>query len=56
MTDAAKEARRAYHRKWAQENKEKVKQQQARYWAKRAAEAAAAEREPASPLAPAAAQ
>ena len=42
MTDAAKEARRAYKRKWARENPEKVRAQQERYWNKRAeAEAAA---------------
>lgn len=52
MTDAAKEARRAYKRKWARENPDKIRAQQERYWSKRAeADAAAAaqneaEREP----------
>ena len=36
MTDAAKEARRAYKRAWAQANPEKVKQYQANYWQKQA--------------------
>ena len=43
MTDAAKEARRAYKRKWARENPDKIRAQQERYWNKRAeADAAAA--------------
>lgn len=42
MTDAAKEARRAYKRKWQQDNPDKVKAYQARYWEKKAKEAAAA--------------
>lgn len=43
MTDAAKEARRAYKRKWARENPDKIRAQQERYWSKRAeADAAAA--------------
>lgn len=43
MTDAAKEARRAYKRKWARENPDKIRAQQDRYWSKRAeADAAAA--------------
>ncbi len=42
MTDAAIEARREYHRKWARENRDKVKAHQEKYWNKRAAEAAAA--------------
>ena len=37
MDEKAKEARRAYRRKWAKENPEKVKAQQARYWQKKAA-------------------
>ena len=41
MNDAAKEARRAYKRKWARENPDKIKAQQARYWEKKAAAAAA---------------
>ena len=44
MTDAAKEARRAYKRKWARENPDKIRAQQDRYWSKRAeADAAAAQ-------------
>lgn len=35
----ALEARRAYKRKWAKENPDKVKAQQERYWTKKAAEA-----------------
>lgn len=41
MTEKAREARRAYKRKWAKENPEKVQAQQERYWAKKAAEAKA---------------
>jgi len=43
MNEKAAEARRAYKRKWARENPDKVKAQQERYWAKQAAKAAAAE-------------
>lgn len=43
MNEQAAAARRAYKRKWAKENPEKVKAQQEKYWTKRAA----AEREPA---------
>ena len=52
MTEQAAAARRAYKRKWAKENPEKVKAQQERYWSKKAAEAAAQEREPAIMPAP----
>lgn len=47
MTEAAKEARRAYKRAWNREHREQVKQHQETYWAKRAAQAEAekAERE-----------
>lgn len=51
MTEEAKEARRAYRRKWAHENREKVKAHQERYWQKKAAqeaEQAAQEQEGAS--------
>lgn len=34
MTENAKEARRAYRRKWAKEHPEKIKQYQERYWNK----------------------
>ena len=37
MTEEAKAARRAYKRKWAKENPDKVKQQQERYWQRKAA-------------------
>jgi hypothetical protein len=43
MNAKAVEARRAYKRKWAKENPDKVKAQQERYWTKRAARAAAEE-------------
>ena len=45
MTDAAKEARRAYKRKWARENPDKIRAQQERYWSKRAEADAAAQKE-----------
>lgn len=41
MNEAAKEARRAYKRKWQRDNADKVKQYQANYWNKKAQEAAA---------------
>ena len=47
MNEQAKAARRAYKRKWAKQNPEKVKAQQERYWTKKAAEAA---REPAEQM------
>lgn len=34
MTETAAEARRAYKRKWAKENPDKIKAQQERYWEK----------------------
>ncbi len=40
MTDAAKEARRAYKREWNRKNRDKVKAAQDRYWNKKAQEAA----------------
>lgn len=39
MNTKAIEARRAYKRKWAKENPDKVQAQQERYWMKKAAEA-----------------
>lgn len=36
MTEAAKEARRAYKREWNKKNKDKVKAAQERYWERRA--------------------
>lgn len=38
MNEKAKEARRAYRRKWAKDNPEKIRAQQERYWQKKAAE------------------
>lgn len=43
MTDEAKKARRAYQKAWREANKDKVKATQERFWAKKAAEMAAAE-------------
>ena len=43
MTEQAAAARRAYKREWARNNRDKVKAQQERYWARKAAETAAAE-------------
>ena len=37
MTEQAKAARRAYKAEWARQNPDKVRQQQERYWEKRAA-------------------
>lgn len=42
MNEAAKEARRAYKRKWQRENRDKVRQYQETYWNRKAQEAAAA--------------
>lgn len=42
MNEAAAEARRAYKREWNRKNRDKVKAAQARYWEKKAQEAAAA--------------
>lgn len=36
MTEQANEARKAYRRRWAKQNPEKVRAQQERYWARRA--------------------
>ena len=41
MTEKALAARRAYKREWAQRNREKVQEYQARYWERRAEQAAA---------------
>lgn len=40
MTEQAIAARRAYKAEWARKNRDKVKQQQERYWEKRAAQQA----------------
>lgn len=37
MSEAAKQARRDHHREWNRKNKEKVKEQNARYWETKAA-------------------
>lgn len=37
LTDQAREARRAYKRKWNRKNADKVKAAQERYWNKKAA-------------------
>lgn len=49
LSEQAAEARREYRRKWARENKDKVKAQQERYWEKKtkAAKAEQAQQEPA---------
>lgn len=36
MSDAAKEARRAYYKAWRAKNKDRVHEYNAQYWAKRA--------------------
>ena len=41
LSDKAKEARREYKRKWARNNRDKVKAANDRYWERRAAERAA---------------
>ena len=40
LTEQAKAARRAYKAEWARQNRDKVRQQQERYWEKRAAQMA----------------
>lgn len=37
MTEAAKEARRAYKREWNKKNRDKVRESQRRYWERKAA-------------------
>lgn len=49
MTAEAIKARKAYKKKWQQDNPEKVKQYQCRYWEKKAAAAAEAAAEQAEP-------
>lgn len=48
MNEKAAAARRAYKRKWAKENPDKVKAQQERYWTKKAEEAANEKSDPAA--------
>lgn len=43
MSEAAREARNAYKRKWAKENPDKVKAATRRYWERKAQAATAAE-------------
>lgn len=38
MNEAAKEARRAYKRKWAKDHPEKIKAAQERYWTRKGLE------------------
>ena len=51
MNEQAAAARRAYKKKWARENPDKIKAQQERYWTRKAA-AAAQTQEPAVESAP----
>ena len=41
LTEAAKEARRAYDREWRAKNREKVKEAKVRYWNRKAEHMAA---------------
>lgn len=41
MTDKALELRRAYKREWAKRNPDKIREQQRRYWERKAAQAVA---------------
>lgn len=45
LDNAAREARNRYYREWRKKNPEKVKESNERYWAKKAAEMAAEEKE-----------
>lgn len=47
LNEQAAAARRAYRRKWARENQDKVRAQQDRYWMKVAEAAAESEKAPA---------
>jgi len=42
MTEKALAARRAYKRRWAKENPDKIRAQQERFWSKKAEQAEAA--------------
>ena len=44
MTEEARKAQREYMRKWRKENPDRVKEATRRYWEKKAAEAAQAEK------------
>lgn len=50
MTEQAAAARRAYKRRWAKENPDKVKAQQERYWQRKAEAIAAATAAPAQEM------
>ena len=45
MSEEARNARNAYYRAWQAKNPEKVRESNERYWAKKAAEIAAEEKE-----------
>lgn len=45
MNEQAAEARRAYKRKWARENPDKVRAQQERYWTRKAEETEQAQKQ-----------
>lgn len=45
LSEEAKEARRAYLRKWRRENPEKVREQRRRYWERKAKEMQEQEKE-----------
>ena len=45
MSEEARNARNAYYRAWRAKNPEKVRESNERYWAKKAAEIAAEEKE-----------
>lgn len=45
LSKEAKEAQKAYRKKWREEHPEKVREYEARYWEKRAKQAIEAERE-----------
>ena len=44
MNDKAKAARQAYNRAYYQRNREKIRQQQAKYWERKASEMESAEK------------
>lgn len=44
LTDAARDARNAYQRAWRAKNKDKVRENNQRYWAKKAAEMAVSDK------------
>lgn len=48
MTEAAKEARRAYQREWRRKNRDKVKEYNAKYWSNLAGENGASDRQKAA--------